>query len=328
MTFEQVKPDFGIQMSGLDKPGTGPFCSSLEVCAAFNLRKIALEFIQLPAHERRAGTLKGRRWAEGGDNLPLHLYKYRHLETENPDPLYYAKILQRARDFLVHGRIWVAATETLNDLHDMRFTIVQNKDRGAYHDLIRRNADFLAKLPDQERISVESRVMDGMFSPEDIQAIQANIENSMGVFCASQDPRNEPMWAHYAADHRGYCVQLNTSEDELFLLADKVLYTTEFPTVTLPRPNDSAVKHYLFKSTAWSYEREWRVVIPNNNFSIRLRPPAIASVILGAKASLFTRRAIQGFNAERVQCGMPPFQLYQATQQKSRFGMFISKVSA
>ena len=226
----------------------------------------------------------------------------------------------------MHGRIWVAATDTLNDLHDMRFKMIESADPAARRDLIERNAHFLAMLSDEERLSVESRVMTSVMSPQDMQALQADIENNMGVFCASQDPRNEPMWAHYAADHQGYCVQMNTSEDEHFLLAEKVLYTTAFPTITLPRAStENFTKHYVFKSTAWAYEHEWRVVIPRNRFSIRLRPNAIASVILGAKATPSTRHAIEGFNTERIRNGTPPFQLYQATQQRNRFGMFFPR---
>lgn len=321
-----MRPDFAIPLEYPNGPGTTPSCQSFEVCYALGVGDIAASFMQGTDRDRRADTLKGRRWDLGDGNLPLYLYKYRHLETDNPDEQAKAALLERARDFLVRGKIWVAAAETLNDLHDMRFNVVQTNDPQVIEDWLNANAHLLRHMAPAKRIALTGVLRRRKMGPAEMAELQTALEKTMGVFCASQDPRNEPMWAHYAADHRGYCVQIDTTQDELFLLAEKAIYTATFPTITLPNANrHDQTAAYLSKSTAWSYEREWRVVVPQSNFAVRLRPNAIAGVILGARASTATREAIQAFNAERVQAGYRPFRVYQSRQHRDRFGMLISK---
>lgn len=321
-----MSPDFSIPLEYPDGPGTTPSCKSFEVCYAFGLGDKAASFMRGTDRDRRANTLKGRRWNLGGNNLPLYLYKYRHLETDNPDEQAKAAIFDRARDFLVRGKIWVAAAETLNDLHDMRFNVVQTKDPQVIEDWLSANAHLLRHKTPAKRIELKGVLRRKRMGPAEIAEFQAVLEKTMGVFCASQDPRSGPMWAHYAADHRGYCVQIDATQDELFLLAEKAVYTTTFPTITLPNANRHVQKAaYLSKSTTWSYEREWRVVVPQSNFAVRLRPDAIAGVILGAKASAATREVIRAFNAERVQAGYRPFRVYKSRPHRDRCEMFISK---
>ncbi len=299
-------------------------CASADVSVAMGQGDLAEQFMQAPLRDRRIGSLKGRLWAAGGTFLPHYLYKYRHLQTDNPAPEAKANILQRAGDLLVRGRIWVAAANTLNDLHDMRFNVVQSDDPAVIDAWIRRNQAMISSLPAHEQELMVQHLRQHRMSAGDIEAYQADLERTMGVFSVSQDPRNEPMWAHYAADHHGYCVQLSTVEDGVFLLAEKALYTDEFPTLTLPRAETEDVRQaYLHKSTAWAYEREWRLVTPKSNYAIQLRPEAVTAVILGARASTATRSDIAQFNEERAAAGLPRFRLYQAGQQRTRYGMQI-----
>lgn len=324
-----MRPDFLIPFDPPVRKGAAQTCSSFDVCFAFGLGALAASFMQGTERERRHMSIKGRRWDAGGDQLPLYLYKYRHLETDDPSQHARDALLNRARDLLVHGQVWVASTDSLNDLHDMRFNVEQSSDPNVIDRWLIDNVHLLRHMPPARRIALREVLRRRKLLPNDIAEFRASMEKAMGVFCASQDPRNEPMWAHYAADHKGFCVQFDTSRDELFLLAEKALYTSTFPTITLPHADRrDSLRGHLSKSTAWSYEREWRVVIPQNNFGIRLRTDAIAGVILGAKASERTRDAIHTFNLERKNAGYRPFNLYQARQHRDRFGMCISKVKA
>ena len=233
-------------------------------------------------------------------------------------------MLRRAGDLLVRGRIWVASAHTLNDLHDTRFNVVQSDDPAVIEAWIARNQHLLQHLPEDERGRMVQHLRQHRMSAEDIESFKADLERSMGVFSASQDPRNEPMWAHYAADHHGYCVQLNAMEDGAFLLAEKALYTDTFPTLKLPHPERAEVMQtYLHKSSAWAYEREWRLVTPQSNYAIQLRPEAVTGVILGVRASEETCTAISVFNDERAAAGLPRFRVYKAAQHRDRYGMQI-----
>lgn len=319
-----MRPDFQIPESFPNGPGTKPVCASAAVSEAFGLGQLARQFMQTPLRERRVGSLKGRQWTQGGNFLPHFLYKYRHLETDNPEAEAKAGILKRAGDLLVRGRVWIAAANTLNDLHDMRFNVVQSDEPAVINAWIERNQALIQQLPMHQQEAMVRHLRQNRMSAVDIEMYQADHERTMGVFSASQDPRNEPMWAHYAADHHGYCVQLSTMEDGVFLLAEKVIYTDEFPTLTLPRAESEDVKQaYLHKSAAWAYEREWRLVTPKSNYAIQLRPEAVTGVILGARVTEATRSAIAQFNEERAAAGMPRFCVYEAAQHRTRYGMQI-----
>lgn len=323
-----MRPEFQIPEIFPNGPGTKPVCASADVSEALGHGQLAWEFMQIPLRERRVGSLKGRQWTQGGNFLPHFFYKYRHLETDNPAAEAKADILKRAGDLLVRGRIWIAGANTLNDLHDMRFNVVQSDDPAVINAWIERNQAFIQGLPVNQQEAMVQHLQQHRMSTGEIEAYQADLERNMGVFSASQDPRNEPMWAHYAADHHGYCVQLSTMEDGVFLLAEKAIYTEEFPTLTLPRAELEDVKqYYLHKSVAWAYEREWRIVTPKSNYAIQLQPDAVTGVILGARVTGATRSAIAQFNQEREAAGLPRFSVYQATQHRTRYGMQIVRAA-
>lgn len=313
-------PDFPIQMTYPNGPDKPPACTSKAVLGAFNMTSLASEYMKNSLRWRRMGGARGRHW--NSTEPPVHLYKYRQLVATDPDSV------DRAREMLVHGRVWVADPSSLNDLHDMRFKLVLNSDQKVRRQWVKQNAHLLKKMSPARRMQEEQRLIRASFTKSLEAAFKADIEEHMGVFCASQDPRNEPMWAHYAADHHGICVQLDTTQDELFLLITKVEYSTQFPTLSVPHSSDQNKEHFRFKSVEWAYEREWRVVVPHNRFSIELRPPAIAGVILGARANRTTCDAVEALNAERIKLGRPAFKLYKAKQHEDRYGVRITQVSS
>jgi len=303
------------------QPGGARWIHSFEMNKTVGNAQQAAEYITKPLQERRQEAHKGRNWSGGEEKAPLHIYKYRHLETESENPEAKAALIRRARDLVVHGLIWMSAPRQLNDPYDMRFRVQFGDHR---EELIRRQGHILNHLPPHERMLRFEIIRRNKPTAADEMAIRANLEGRLGVFCASQDPRNEPMWAHYGADHEGFCVQLRTIEDGIFLNLGKVNYTNTFPRIDIPmttvNPPWLALKS---KSVAWAYEREWRICFDQNDFAFKLRPKVISGVILGARASEATRAVIRQFNDEREAAGHPRFALFRATQHPDRYGMRI-----
>lgn len=315
-----MQPNFPLYVTRPNGEGQPPASTSNAVLAAYGMSSLALEYMGHTSQQRRSDCSRGRNWSSL--EPPIHLYKYRPIIASDSESI------NRIRQMLVHGRIWVADPSSLNDLHDMRFKLELNTDPQIRRQWIKRNAHLLPKMSPARRIQEEQRLIRASLTKDVADYFTTDIEQNIGVFCASQDPRNEPMWAHYADDHRGICVQLDTSQDELFLLLNKVQYSSQFPTIRVPHLPNEATDHFVFKSSEWAYEREWRVVIPRNRFSIELRPPTVAGVILGARADQATRSAIEALNAERIELGHPAFKLYQAKQHKDRYGVRITKIES
>ena len=94
------------------------------------------------------------------------------------------------------------------------------------------------------------------------------------VCCYSENPNSELMWAHYADNSKGICVEYDFNS----LLPDNFLRYCMFPVAYTEKPidvsdlvkNDQSLFQYsmeaallcstLNKSMEWNYEREWRLV--------------------------------------------------------------------
>ncbi len=92
----------------------------------------------------------------------------------------------------------------------------------------------------------------------------------VGVLSLTEDPCNEVMWAHYAANYAGFVVGLD-SESAFFQPKQNeprtcgelmnVMYTNTAPVVYVePRKLDIPKEVFFTKTVQWEYEREWRMI--------------------------------------------------------------------
>lgn len=93
---------------------------------------------------------------------------------------------------------------------------------------------------------------------------------SVACFCEKYDIN--PMWAHYADNHQGICVEYDfTNCKPIMDLCFPVYYIDEANNteICLKILKDFKAKNrlisqlFLKKGRDWSYEKEWRIVIPN-----------------------------------------------------------------
>ncbi|MCW5237580.1 DUF2971 domain-containing protein [Verminephrobacter eiseniae] len=305
-----MQSDFPLSLTYPDGPDKPPVCESKDVLAAFNSARQGQYYMSQTKQWRSSKRGHGRQWKT--ENTPIHLYKYRPLDSENGEQV------KHAHDILVRDRIWVVKPDSLNDPHELKFNLVKNPDNSRVKEWAEEG---------RRQCGLEFRFEDSLSEPI-LKFMTDNIRAEMrraGVFCASQDPRNGPMWAHYADDHRGICIQYDTAEDELFLLAQQVLYRPQLPTMMMPSDPDNPPDYYRYKSPEWEYEREWRVVIPrNSSLSVTVRSLTISGVIFGAHANSMTVKVVSELRAERVALGKPAFKLYQAKPHDDRYGIAIT----
>lgn len=226
---------------------------------------------------------------------------------------------------MVDSRVWIASPSSLNDPQDLDFTFVDNRNP---QDRRRWSKEAVSSLPPMnpvERLQLVRKIERARMTREQISKFKETQRLEIGVFCASQNPRDVLMWTHYAAESRGITVQYATYEDEFFLIAKAVDYSEAFPTVTIPTPSASEAEHYLAKASFWSYEAEWRVVTPTPNSFVQLNPRAVAGVIFGARASEETRMCVARLSAERADKCKPPLATYESAYRAGRFGLSIHR---
>lgn len=115
------------------------------------------------------------------------------------------------------------------------------------------------------------------------------------VYCLGPDVGNLLMWAHYADNHKGICLEFNT-RDLVMCSALRVQYAKEFPIMRVySRDIDDNLQIFLNKADVWAYEREYRLIAQergnaNTNETLltdehllQLPETALRSVIVGCQ---------------------------------------------
>jgi len=142
-------------------------------------------------------------------------------------------------------------------------------------------------------------------------AIYRAFNENVGILSLSEIADNELMWAHYANSHRGVILCFDEhhaffnrkrSENDGFYFIRKVIYT-DGPPVSLATTDVDAL--LITKRTKWSYEREWRMLVPLKHATRSLTlggdtvylfafpADALRGVILGAYSTLETETLVR-----------------------------------
>ncbi len=114
------------------------------------------------------------------------------------------------------------------------------------------------------------------------------------VACFSQRWDSLPMWAHYADQHQGFCIEYDLSNESegrtapLFpVIYSKALVPLDITNELMNLPGNSghlAIKAAIYKNMDWSYEREWRLVFyTGDDQKIEIKGYPIKAIYLGTK---------------------------------------------
>ncbi len=138
----------------------------------------------------------------------------------------------------------------------------------------------------------------------DIATVLNSIAHSnwWGCVSLSSDPVCVQMWAHYAAEHAGICIEYRRADS--FLLSSgncqPVSYRNTIPSVDAT--DDSVHRVFWNKSDAWEYEREWRLMYPRANAYVASGLLVPSGVVFGLRTSAETKASLRKW-APRVRFG-------------------------
>ena len=97
----------------------------------------------------------------------------------------------------------------------------------------------------------------------------SKMRSQMGITCLSELDDSLLMWAHYANNHRGMCVEYELMEinRQLNFTPIPVIYSEDracIRSLNLDTVGRDTTKVFLesltTKSSEWSYEKEWRII--------------------------------------------------------------------
>lgn len=213
----------------------------------------------------------------------MRLYKYLH-----PDRI----------DVLRNGTIRFSSPKVLNDPFELKPHLSALAPTDDIHSGFETKlpiilADEYAKLPSQFRkrisfkqfqdlakaqlpqLKAQLQELTEVAVPMTQRIISEKFEEMTGILCLTESPANLLMWAHYADSHQGFVVEFDAGspffdqrkspEDELRHLR-KVIYQERRPSLVLSEME--SFSPFITKGLDWSYESEWRMMLPLSSASV------------------------------------------------------------
>ncbi len=227
-------------------------------------------------------------------NLPPKLYRYRSVTKDNLE--------YRERE-IVKGELYLSRSDELNDpfegcalLHSGNPALYANKDTFVeFYNLQGKENEARAVFEDENWFeNVNFSILENsevqMSKAETKEKLKEAIQHGFERFnsdlsntvrkmnriaCFTTNPKNLPMWNHYTCEHKGICLEYDTSLfDDVFFLNRlfPVKYVEELPDMTYLMAHRAHPKFTLFdllsinKLEDWRYEDEWRMILNAGSF--------------------------------------------------------------
>ncbi|MCR3758336.1 DUF2971 domain-containing protein [Clostridium felsineum] len=162
------------------------------------------------------------------------------------------------------------------------------------------------------------------------------LRNNIKICCFSEELNSMPMWAHYANNHTGICIQYNFFDLNYMNKFSKYIipirYETEKYDITkfLERvfKDDGEDRMYLLfflmqiKHVSWSYEKEWRIILKahkdkNSGIICPIKPEGI---YLGLNCSEENKEKIKNITKEYIHCPV-----YEVEKKEGKLFEFNNK---
>ncbi|GAA5511278.1 DUF2971 domain-containing protein [Novipirellula caenicola] len=159
-----------------------------------------------------------------------------------------------------------------------------------------------------------------------IEEQRDDFNNTKGVTCFSQCNDNMLMWSHYGGQHKGFCLEFDTTFEPLTKLR-RVNYSADIPVVDITRfmlhdDYEHLIDLFCTKSIDWAYEREWRVLHADKGTVFTYEPNALRAIYFGAK---MTKQDIDMICLV-LYCQNPDVELFQGERSDSEFRIEFSSL--
>ena len=205
-----------------------------------------------------------------------------------PGFLYKYTSAARALEVLQTGKVYFPHRRELNDPFDGKQAI-DFSTRKKREDAIKfvnqkpeeheeKGHDLSGTLSEMDRKTFQKRfIEDDKISNNIMQKIEEDTDKSnTGIYCFAEKKDSIIMWAHYANNHQGCCLEFNFQRHVLGPIKEKE-YCFPFSVINMVRYHDkyparvfgprekycfhTSESRYWTKSKDWQYEKEWRAIM-------------------------------------------------------------------
>jgi hypothetical protein len=214
-----------------------------------------------------------------------HFYKY-----SSPDHLEWLKVI------ILEHELYLPSLSQLNDPADGRPKLAPMSDDQMVSFLFRANPTLTRTGLEIIRYNVRRH------GPEVLHRMMSELLNAelegYRVYALSKRFDNLSLWAKYAADHSGYCVEF-ANEGPLFEHAKEVTYGDSMQ-MDITNPEHRNGYWFFCKRPEWSNEEEVRLVVPRGKGSkVTIDPRWLTRLILGKNMRDAHRKLIREWAKQR-----------------------------
>jgi Protein of unknown function (DUF2971) len=228
--------------------------------------------------------------------VPL-FYKYSSLATPEH--------FERLRIIIQEHELFLPNLDQLNDPADGRPRLAQlsEKQIGSflYSKLEKRSPHLTRAELEREREIIFCNIK--LHGTEKLHKSLTEIFHSeledWRIYSMSKRYDNLSLWAKYAGDHSGCCLEF-VNEGPLFENARDVIYEDTFQ-MDVNNPDHTEGFWFFYKRPEWSNEEEVRLVLPRNRGSkVKIEPRWLKRLILGKSVSEQNEQVIRAWALQRV----------------------------
>ena len=256
-----------------------------------------------------------------------------HYNYSAPASLYkYYRGTERDLENIKANKMWYSAPCNFNDVFDCEITVDEKALFNCALQLAPEGAKIRAGSPAWKQIQTTMR--------KEVKSFCSTFEamrSTMGVSCLSEIDDSLLMWAHYASNHRGMCVEYDLMQvnKQLNFTPVPIIYSKERVCLNVLNPdtagNDSValfLRSITSKSEEWSYEREWRIIRDEAACGTSWSPEKKGALLDMIRPSSITLGCAVEEDFEqsvRAYCEVEKIPLYK--MQKDRMQYHLNKVS-
>jgi hypothetical protein len=224
---------------------------------------------------------------------------YKYSSLAKPENLEWLRVI------LQEHELYLPNLDQLNDPADGRPRLAPlSADRMSsllYRKLVQRSPHLSQAELEKEKEVIVYNV--GRHGTNKLQRILTEVLHSelkdYRVYSMSRRYDNLSLWAKYAGDHAGYCLEF-ANEGPLFGNVRDVLYDDHLQ-MDVNDPDHTNGFWFFCKRPEWSNEEEVRLVLPRNLGSkVKLDPRWLKRLILGKNVSEQNEQVIRAWARQRV----------------------------
>ena len=251
-----------------------------------------------------------------------------------PASLYkYYRGIPRDIDAIKNNKMWYSAPCDFNDVFDCDVVIDEDKIFDSIKQLAPSIQGMRVGSPVWRDLKTQAKK-----SKRDLQTLFDKMRSGMGIACLSESEESLLMWAHYANNHHGMCVEYDLLEinEQLQFTPVPVIYSAErvcFESLHSKTAERDMTKLFIesltSKSPEWSYEKEWRIIREDvacgDRWDIEKRGALLdsvrpRSVILGCMADTELEKSMVEY------CKTERIDLYKMRKDEKVYGLIKDPV--